>query len=226
MARLHSRGPCPAARNGVSVQWRDGKAIFSAAAEPPPEIVALIDARKAEVSDFLHPDAVQRRLDAEADLLRAPRPPDVSDSAWQTALRGLRAFLANGHGDEAERLGWPRDELYAVPPVWSRVDMCGVGLLIGDREVFGITPNEIRVKTASGATLGIYRKPQIDYALAYRARIKSLGDDGLKEEPRLRALEAVVGLFRANNPGASIDEAKTAVLAALGRSSTKEKTPP
>jgi hypothetical protein len=53
------------------------------------------------------------------------------------------------------------------------------------------------------------------YAVAYRARLRELGDDGLKEEPRLRALEAVVNLFRANNPDATIDEAKIAVLAAI-----------
>ena len=54
------------AQDGVSVQWRDGKAVFKASAEPPSDVVALIDARKAEVSAFLHPDAVQRRLEAEA----------------------------------------------------------------------------------------------------------------------------------------------------------------
>jgi hypothetical protein len=59
---------CELAREGVSVQWRDGKAIFSAATEPPTDVVALIDAHKADISAFLHPEAIQRRLDAEADL--------------------------------------------------------------------------------------------------------------------------------------------------------------
>ena len=49
------------AQSDVSVQWRDGKAVFKAAAAPPADIVALIDARKADISAFLHPDAVQRR---------------------------------------------------------------------------------------------------------------------------------------------------------------------
>jgi hypothetical protein len=49
------------ARSGVSVRWRNGRAVFSAAAEPPADIIALIDARKAEVSAFLHPEAVRRR---------------------------------------------------------------------------------------------------------------------------------------------------------------------
>ena len=67
---------------------------------------------------MLDPSEVQRRLEAGADLLQAPRPPDVSDSQWEVALRGLRAFLTAGHGDEAERLGWPRSELF-----WSPAEM-------------------------------------------------------------------------------------------------------
>ena len=172
------------AQADVSVQWRDGKAVFKAAAEPPPDVVALIDARKADISAFLHPDAVRRRLEAKAEVLRAPRPPDVTDGRWETALDGLRAFIGNGYADEAQRLGWPRDELFAVPPLWARVDLCGAALLIGDREVVDITSNEIRIKTASGATTAFYRKPQVDYGVAYRARLKQIGDDALNEENR------------------------------------------
>ena len=117
--------------------------------------------------------------------------------------------------DEALRLGWPEDELFQVPVLWSQIHLTGTGLAIGDREVVNISSTEIRIKTASGATLAFYRKPKIDYGVAYRARIKSLGDDALKEEPRLRGLEAVVGLYRNNHPGISIDTAKGAVLAAI-----------
>ena len=46
------------AQCGVSVRWRDGKAVFRAEAAPPAAIVALIEARKAAISAFLHPDAV------------------------------------------------------------------------------------------------------------------------------------------------------------------------
>src|SRR3984957_10296887 len=80
------------------------------------------------------------------------RPHDANDAQWDVAMRGLRTFLATGRADEALRLGWPHDELFAVPPLWARVDLCGVGLLIGDREVVEVTPAEIRIKTASGAT--------------------------------------------------------------------------
>ena len=205
------------AQSGVSVRWRDGKAVFKAATEPPADIVALIDARKAEISAFLHPEAVQCRLDAEAEVLRAPRPPDVSDGHWEVALRGLRSFIELGYGDEALRLGWPPDELYAVPPVWSRVDLCGVGLAIGDRQVVSITPTEIRIKTPSGGTLAFYRKPAVDYRVAYEAHLKPTRGNYKpdSEEAHLRALERTVFLFRTNNPNASLEEAKAAVLAAI-----------
>ena len=144
-------------------------------------------------------------------------PPDVRGADWQAAMDGLWVFLAAGHGAEAERLGWPKDELYAVPPLWSRGDLCGAALLIGDREVIGITPNEIRIKTSSGATPAFYRKPQVDYGVAYRARLKTAGEDSTREEVQLRALEAVVNLYQANHPDADIDAAKAAVLAAIAK---------
>jgi hypothetical protein len=203
--------------------------VFSAPAEPPPDVVGLIDARKAEISEFLRPDAVQRRLDAEADLLRAPPPPDVSDInvddddvefrvdvRWKAALKGLRAFLAAGHGDEALRLGWSRDELYAVPPVWSRVDQCGVGLLIGDSKVTEITAARIQIKTAGGVPQSFYRAPTVDYALVYRSRLKLIEGSypAGSDEPRLRAIEHTVNEFR-RNTGADLGAATVAVHAAI-----------
>ena len=143
-------------------------------------------------------------------LLRIERakPNNVNEAQWEEAMRGLRTFLATGHADEALRLGWPEDELFRVPELWSQIHLCGAALLIGDREVVNITSTEIRIKTASGSTLAFYRKPEVDYGVAYRARIKMLGDDGLKEEPRLRAFEPTVNLYLANHPGADIDAAE------------------
>jgi hypothetical protein len=51
------------------------------------------------------------------EAVEAARPPDVTDDLWQTAVDGLRFFLLAGWGAEAERLGWPDDELYRVPPL-------------------------------------------------------------------------------------------------------------
>ena len=132
-------------------------------------------------------------------------------------MRGLRTFLATGRAHEALRLGWTKGELFRVPPLWARVDLCGAGLLIGDHEVGGITSSEIRIKTASGGTLAFYRKPVVDYRVAYEAHLKAIRGNypGNSEEPRLRAVERTVGLFRSNNPNASLEDAKQAVLALL-----------
>ena len=54
----------------------------------------------------------------------ATRPPDITDDRWQAALRGLQAFVAGGWAEKAEAAGWTRDELYAAPPLWARVDLC------------------------------------------------------------------------------------------------------
>jgi hypothetical protein len=138
-------------------------------------------------------------------------------------MDGLWVFLAAGYGAEAERLGWPRNELYAAPPLWSRADLCGAALLIGDREVVNISLTEIRIKTASGATLGIYRKPQVDYGLVFRERLKLLGGDAAKEEPQLRAMEFAVNFYRSNHTDCSFEGGRAAVLAAIA---TKEMTTP
>jgi hypothetical protein len=54
---------------------------------------SLIDERNRR-SSFLRPGAVQNRLVAEAEALQAPCPPDVSGDRWETALDGLRTFIA------------------------------------------------------------------------------------------------------------------------------------
>ena len=179
---------------------------------------------RSELTKLTKPPQEDQRALLEA-AARA-RPPDVKDAHWEAALRGLKAFLEAGHGAEALRLGWPKDELYAVPLLWSRIDSCGAALLIGDREIVNITSAEIRIKAASGSTLAFYRKPAVDYGVAYRARIKELGDDGLKEEPRLRAFEFVVGLYLTNHPGIGVDEARAAVQIAIAQEATKETTTP
>ena len=200
---------------GVTIRLDGAELELSADRKPDSDLLDAIAGRKADIVAFLHPDAVRRRLEAEAGVLRAPRPPDVTDVAWKTAIDGLRAFIAGGYGAEAERCGWTKAELYRVPELWSQIHLTGAGLLIGDREVVGITPNEIRLKASSGASLAYYRKPAVDYGVAYRARIKQLGLDASKEEFQLRALEATVNLYRSHHPNADIDTAKAAVLAAI-----------
>ncbi len=210
-----------AAQRGVEVGLNpagDGLRLWSDG-DPPTDLVELLKSAKPELVAHLH------RLACDGPLLQsveAARPPDVSEDHWQTALHGLRAFIANGHGDEAMRLGWPRDELYRVPELWSQIHLSGAALLVGHCEVIEITAGAIRIKTASGAIWAFYRRPKIDYALAYRERIRMAGDDarseGHGEEVRLRAFEAVVNLFRNHHPGVDVDTAKAAVLQALTNS--------
>jgi hypothetical protein len=204
------------ARNGVSVRWAAGKALFSAPTEPPADVVALIDARKVEISTFLHPDAVQRRLDAEADLLQAPRPPDVGDGQWETAMRGLRAFLANGHGAEAEALGWPRSELYRVPELWSQIHLTGAALLLGDGVVTEVAATRIKFRTASGAPQAFDRKPELDLVLAYRSNYAALRRDLKHEDAEPAAYDRVVALCQST--GLDLETSKQRAMAAMKES--------
>jgi hypothetical protein len=168
----------------------------------------------------------QRQADATAIVSNAidRGPPDVGEAHWRTALIGLRRFVASGLADEALCLGWTADELYAVPPVWARVDLCGVGLLIGDREVVEITPTEIRIKIASGATQRFFRGPEPDLALVYRERLKLFGLDAGSEEVQLRALEHTVRFCR-DNRNCDLETAKAAVLSAIKSSSSSPGVP-
>ena len=142
-------------------------------------------------------------------------------------MRGLEAFLRAGHGDQALRLGWTHDELFRIPELWSQIHLTGVGLLIRDREVVEITSTEIRIKTASGATLGFYRKPQLDYALVFRERLKLIrGNDAAGSgEPELRATEHAVNVYR-HNHDTSLDDSKQMVLDAIKAARAKEATTP
>jgi hypothetical protein len=87
----------------------------------------------------------------------AKTPPGVRAESWAKALRGLHAFVWNGWGDSAALMGWPREELYRVPPVWARIDLCGAALLIGDRKVIAVTADSIAIEARSGSTLKFYR---------------------------------------------------------------------
>jgi hypothetical protein len=155
------------------------------------------------------------------DAISAARPPDVGDSQWKVAMRGLEAFLAAGHAAEAERLGWPPNELYGVPPVWARVELCGAGLLVGDRQVTAITTTEIRVKTSSGSSLAFYRRPEVDFALIFESRRQLLAGSVGSGEARLRAREWAVREYRRLH-SVTLEVAKQAVDAIIA---ANEKRP-
>jgi hypothetical protein len=204
------------ASRGVSATWDRSGVVLT---PPDPTADGVIEKLEAALRPGVDGRSyLQRARERHALFLRevkAAKPADMVEREWRRAFEGLESFLFSGWADEALRLGWPHDELFRVPELWSQIHLCGAALLIGDREVVGITPNEIRLKASSGASLAYYRKPAVDYGVAYRARIKQLGLDASKEEFQLRALEATVNLYRSHHPNADVDTAKAAVLAAI-----------
>jgi hypothetical protein len=201
---------------GVSATWDGTTVVIS-----PQDSTA--DGAIEELEAVLRPDVdgrsyLQRARERHAPFLqeiKAAKPTDVDARPWRSAIEGLESFLFSGWADEALRLGWPHDELFRVPELWGQIHLCGAGLLIGNNEVTEVTASRIGIKTASGAPQGFYRKPQVDYCLVYRTRLKMVGEDASKEEFQLRALEAVVNLYRSHHPDADVDGANAAVRAAI-----------
>jgi hypothetical protein len=164
-------------------------------------------------------DLFDRHFPVLYDIEEA-RPDDVNDAQWDVAMRGLRTFLATGGADDALRLGWTKDELFRVPPLWARVDLCGAALLIGDREVVEVKPAEIRIKTASGATLAFYRKPEVDIGLVYSERFKILNRNVDAAEAHARSYDYAISAHRSHY-GSDLAAAKVAVMAAIKRGAAK-----
>ena len=100
-------------------------------------------------ADFGGPERIEIQLSR-------PCPDDVSPERWERARAGALRF-AQQWGDQAMRLGWTAVELYRVPPLWSRIDLTGAALLIGDRKVIAVTEDSIVIETPSGARLKFRR---------------------------------------------------------------------
>jgi hypothetical protein len=213
---------------GITVEWNNGRIRARASSEPDPRIASEIKKNVNALGVLLRPgddgwSELDRRREAARPLLEnveARRPSDVSDDRWRAAMNGLEAFLVAGHADEAQRLGWSHDELFAVPPVWARVDLCGVGLLIGDREVTEVTAGAIQIKAASGATLSFYRPSQPDFGLVYRERLKLLRRNVPEEEARARAYDFTVSVCREHS-GCDLEKAKSLVRAAIAKAAVQ-----
>jgi hypothetical protein len=107
-------------------------------------------------------------------------PPDCTAERWQFAKHGLKSFITEGWGDGAALARtWTIAELYAVPPLWARIDLTGVALLINDpvlslmqkygrefgekvglNKVVEFTPTKIVIKCFSGVKLKFRRAPR------------------------------------------------------------------
>ena len=85
-------------------------------------------------------------------------PPGCWPIPWAVARRGLVSFMREGWGDRAALAGWTREELYQLPKTsWGRLDLTGIGLLIGDRKVSEVTETTITTKGLRGRELKFRR---------------------------------------------------------------------
>ncbi len=136
---------------GVRVKLQGGRLMIGYRREPPELVVDQLRA------DELALRMILSARDRATATLAADPPHDCSEMRWAGAMRGARRFVDAGWSDKAALLGWTAVELYRVPPLWSRVDLAGAALLIGDRRVIAVTEASIIVETPSGAPLRFRR---------------------------------------------------------------------
>lgn len=129
----------------------DGDGLILEANPLPSDIVALLKTVKPDLLRVL------AGREAAKAALRTAAPPDCLPQRWVAAQEGLRRFARDGWCDQASLLGWTADELYRVPPLWTRVDLTGAALLIADRRVVAVTETSIAVETLSGSQLKFRR---------------------------------------------------------------------
>jgi hypothetical protein len=129
----------------------DGDGLILEADPLPPDIVALLRTVKPDLLRVL-----AGREAAKAALSTAA-PIDCLPQRWVEAQDGLQRFIRDGWSDQATLLGWTAEELYRAPPLWARVDITGVALMIGDRRVVAVTGTSIAIQTPSGGQLKFRR---------------------------------------------------------------------
>jgi hypothetical protein len=129
----------------------DGDGLILEADPLPPDIVALLRTVKPDLLRVL------ASREAARAALNAAAPPDCLPQRWVAAQESLRRFVRDGWCDQAALLGWTTDELYRVPPLWSRVDLTGAALLIGERRIVALTEASIVIETLSGSRLKFRR---------------------------------------------------------------------
>jgi hypothetical protein len=128
-----------AARNSGVRLSLDGDKIVAEAARVPSSVVGQIKAVRPDIVAILK----------GRDPARAPfgieRPLDCTELQWDTALLGLHHFIAGGHAERGQALGWSHSELFNVPALWSQVRLTGAGWLIGEWQVTSVTAEEITI---------------------------------------------------------------------------------
>jgi hypothetical protein len=149
----------------VTLTLKGDKIVLETTRPPlPRDVVELARASKRDLMRVLAcREAAAAALAAEApqDCGTVRRAYGIRVDLWDIAVAGLRRFLAEGWGDKAALMGWSADELYAVPPLWARVDLTGAALLIGDDHVVAVTDSSIALVTRSGSVLKLYRRGRV-----------------------------------------------------------------
>ncbi len=136
---------------GVKLILDGPNIILGATPRLPSDVVDLLKAVKPDLLRILAGrEAAKAAFDARP-------PPDCPEQRWAAARNGLQHFVRDGWGDQAALIGWTAEELYRVPPVWSRVDLTGAALMIGDRRVVAITEASIAIERLSGSRLKFRR---------------------------------------------------------------------
>lgn len=143
---------------GVTITLDGDGLILEANPAPSPTIVALLKGVKPALLPVL------AARDAARAAFEAQPPSDCSEPRWAMAQYGLQHFVEDGWADPAALMGWPPEELYRVPPVWSRIDLTGAALLIGDRKIIAVTQALIAIETRSASQLKFRRIGRVHIA--------------------------------------------------------------
>ena len=201
------------ASRGVSATW-DGSAVVLA----PPDPMA-----DDKLEAVLRPDADGRPISSERAsgmrrfCERSKRQARGRDKRqWRPAIEGLE-YSSSPVGLTKPCASAGRRTNYFVPGLWSHIHLCGAALLIGDREVVGVTPNGFESRLLRARRWPSIASPRSTTASpTVRASSSSVTTPARKSFSCARSRPSSA-FTAANNPSADIDEAKAAVLAAIAK---------
>jgi hypothetical protein len=97
-----------------------------------------------------------------ARLCTMPPHPDFTETAWQQLINDAGRFL-DRWAVQVAAMGWTTPEVFGVHPGKpdARIDLKGLVLCIGGKEIIAVSANSATVQTLSGAHQRIYRRADI-----------------------------------------------------------------
>src|SRR6516165_8456004 len=156
----------------------DGDGLILEAPKLPPDVVALLKTVKPDLLRVL-----AARNVAQAALGAGP-PADCGESHWKPARSGLERFIGEGWGDQAVLLRWTAEELYRLPPLWSRIDLTGAAWLVGSLPT---TSSSSRGRGRSSSFAGSAGSTLHDVSFVPFVPLFPGGDCGRKQTPMHRS---------------------------------------